>query len=601
MSKKKFDRTAGKKAVVKSLRDLAAEVPRTRKQALVRSALGFSARTAEFPIVGNANITDSGQTPFYSPYLSTDMLEQPRSTSEKRRWYRHYYSRDPFVRQTIDMHVEVPLSRVRLALPEAQDHKYAKEILNFYEAMCRRLNLWEALRDISRDYWLYGMSYPFHEWDPDDKVWNRIVMLDPDHVKAETVPFSNHAQITLIPPPQLKALIKMAETDPLKAELLDTIPEDLREYLAQEAEIPLDTDPETGSFVYRLLRKTDGSSDSGQSILECVMTVLIYRDKLRQAQSQIASRAMTPRRVVSAEGLSMAQLDDLRDQIDQSLAGPDYSIVTNFPVEWNEMGANDRLLNLADEYTETENQLFVGLGITKDILTGQSTYSGSRISLEIINARYMLFREMMQQYVEDFLFRPVALANDFVGLDKDGNKVLLYPKLQFNRMVVRDTQDTFDALFNLYQKGSLPISVILDLLNIDPVDVQNQLEEDLGTVNDARFNDLLGGAYGTAGNWLVENTDMGERMAAYLRLKVKPQPAGDGAGGGGGFGGGGGMDMGMGGAPMGDMGEMPPEGDVPPEGDEGAPPPEGGEGVPGVDLGPPPGGDAGGEAPPAGE
>ena len=472
--------------------------------------------------------------------------------------------------RVIDLHSTIPISKVRLAAPPCEDHMMGQKILAFYESMCKRLKLLQNLLSISHDYWLYGVAYPFAEWNDTEKIWDRIVLFDPDHVVVDTVPFSDEVLVSLVPPPQVKAMIKKAETDERRRELVETIPEEIRNSLNEGIEIPVDTDPETGSFIHRLSRKADPSDEGGVSILERVQTILIYRDKLRQAQTQIASRAMTPRRIVSAVDLSQNQVDDLRDQIDMALMTPDYTIVTNYDVNWQEMGANDRLLQLQGEYEETETLLLTGLGITKDIVTGQASYSGSRISLEIINAEYMLYREIIQEYVEEYLFRPVALANGFVGKDKDGNEILLYPKLQFNRMSIRDTQDTFDNLFTLYQKGSLDIGTILDLFNIDPQDVRQKLEEDMGTVNDSKFNELLSSAYSSVGGALAEKTDLVERIAEYLQLKMKPNPEGGEAMPGGG--GGGGMPPLMGGG--GDMGgQMPPEVDMEnTEGAEGAEP-----------------------------
>lgn len=39
--------------------------------------------------------------------------------------------------------------------------------------------------------------------------------------------------------------------------------------------------------------------------------------------------------------------------------------------------------------------------------------------------------------------------------------------------------EDFDAMFSLYQKGSLPISTILDLFEINASDVRRRLDEDL--------------------------------------------------------------------------------------------------------------------------
>jgi len=259
--------------------------------------------------------------------------------------------------------------------------------------------------------------------------------------------------------------------------------------------------------------------------LAATRNCLYYREKLRQAQTLIASRAMTPKRLIWGEGLSELDVEDLREQVDLALVDPDYSIITNYEVHWEDIGARDRLLDLSTEYEITDKQLFAGLGVTESLLNGEATFSGDRVKLEVLNTRYLLFREMIQEYVEKYLFRPVARRKGFVEQDEWGNEVVLYPRLSFTRLALRDSQDTYDALFNLYQKGSVSVDVILELFNIDPQDTKEKLERDMFTINDSTFNEVLRGIYGEVGRKLVEDTNVSEKIAEYLHLKKNAAPS----------------------------------------------------------------------------
>ena len=97
----------------------------------------------------------------------------------------------------------------------------------------------------------------------------------------------------------------------------------------------------------------------------------------------------------------------------------------------------------------------------------------------------------------------------------------MYPKLQFTRLALRDNTELQDFMFNLYQKGSLPISFILDLLNIDADDALEQLKKDMFTPNDSTFNDFLKNVLTKAGEDAVEKTDVLERLVAAAGLKMK--------------------------------------------------------------------------------
>ncbi len=542
-------------------------------------------RTANsFPVdrIGGGNTAQAGAQQSFSPQMSTDFLELPQSIREKREIYRHFYNTDPIVGQAIDVHTELPLSKVRLAAPKPttapegfkSPEAYGKFILSKFEKMCKRTKLFQRLIMAVRHLWLDGTVAIFAEdsevqipseigydqqiatnsvldedgnaieqqenaWieRPDREAqelayyqkhyrgWDRLLIIPIDQVQITSWSFSDKCRVELIPSDRDRAVIEQARMgDPEAEEMANEIPEEVRAHIEEGRLIPLGTDPDEGSFVYLLMSRNLSGEEIGQSILDRCLRTLYYKEKLRQAQTQIASRAMTPKRVVWAEDISEADVEDLREQVDLSLVDPDYSIVANYEIHWEEMGSKDRLLDLSAEYEITDKQLYSGLGITEALLSGESLYSGDRLKLEIMNTRYLFLREILQEYVEDNLFMPVARRMGFVEKDEWGDEVVLYPRLSFTRLPLRDSQDTFDAMFNLYTKGSLPIDTILELLNLDANDIKAKLEKDMFTVNDAVFNEVTRGIYTNVAEKIVGSTNVAEKIAKYLKLEFTPQP-----------------------------------------------------------------------------
>jgi hypothetical protein len=91
-------------------------------------------------------------------------------------------------------------------------------------------------------------------------------------------------------------------------------------------------------------------------------------------------------------------------------------------------------------------------------------------------------------------------------------------------LAIRDNDHFFDAAFQLYQKGSISIDLILDILNIDPISTKEKIEQDLFTVNDSIFNELMRNIYTQLAVPMVENTDLADKMANYLKLKMNLEP-----------------------------------------------------------------------------
>jgi hypothetical protein len=177
------------------------------------------------------------------------------------------------------------------------------------------------------------------------------------------------------------------------------------------------------------------------------------------------------------------------------------------------------------------------MGVTRELLTGESTYSGSKITVDILNTMFLLTREVLQNYIEKTLFIPICEAHGWYEEDENGIKDYWYPKVGFNRLTIRDNAEVFDSLFQLYQKGSIPVDVIYELFNLNPDEMSARLKEDLFTVKDANFNRVLEQSDIEIGRALVERTDLVQRVAKYLTLSYqKPAEGGGGAGGFGEFG-----------------------------------------------------------------
>ena len=515
-----------------------------------------------FPSTGGSSMGMGGN--FYSPELSTDFLELPQSDDEKRNFYRFFYDYDPFVGQAIDLLTDLPLSKVRLRMPHARNRKLAEAAMRFCEKWGERVGLLQLLGEISHEWNLLGEAFIFCEDtspdmpntveydiireitaegqiveraerypDADERAlkwrkrnyfgWSAIRVLPPEQVQMESFPVTDEKLIELIPDSKTKAVINRAnQGDEHAARVVRSMPRDVVAAIQEGRNIPLNTDPEAGSFVHYMARKKSQYEARGKSILGRCLRTLIFRDKVRQSLTSISSRHMTPMRVISAEDMNAEQTEELREQVDLALQDPDFSIITNFAVTWEEMGADQRLPDWSWVYDHTNQLMYAGLGMTEGLLTGESSYSGDRINLEVINTRFMLMREKLQDLVENSFFRPMCARMGFVEEDEDGNLEVIVPKLSFTRLSMRDNNETFDVLFNLFQKGNLDIETLYDLLNIDPVTVKEKLLRDVGTLNDASFNEVLRGAYTSIGTALGENSDFAVKIAEYLGLKYQP-------------------------------------------------------------------------------
>lgn len=517
---------------------------------------------------GHGTVDGAGGN-FYSPEMSTDFLELPQSLHEQWNYFRFFYRTQPWVAQALDLHTELPLSKVRLGMPKAKNREMALAAMRFCEKWAKRVSLLQRLIEIVHEYNLIGEVFLFaedatarmpqevthessyilddegarEEWvereDADERAskwlkkhykgWTGLTILPPEQVHMQSFNFTREKLMELIPDSKTKDLVGKADSSDNRAKkIVASMDPEVVEAIREGRNVFLNTDPYAGSFVHYLARKRSPYATRGVSLLERCIRTLVYMDKLRQANTSIASRHMTPIRVVWAENMDAQDVEALREQVDMALADPDFSIVANFEINWTEHGSNQRLLELTSEYDLVSRMLYAGLGVTESLLSGESSYSGDRINLEVINTRYMLMRETLQELVEEQLFKPMCATMGFIEVDEDGDEVVIYPKLSFTRLALKDSNDTFDAMLNLYQKGSISVDVILELLNLDPIATRESLENDLWTVNDAVMNEALRSIYGEAGREIVTSSDVVKKIAENLKLQYKKPPEGGG-------------------------------------------------------------------------
>jgi len=255
-------------------------MPLTPKEKAARQQ--YRNKTAMYGGDIGANTTLSGNQAFFSPQLSTDFLELPQSLREKREIYRHFYNTDEMVAQAIDLHTELPLSKVRLAAPKprtfpknfkSQDD-YAKYILTFFERMTKRVKLFQRLITLVHHYWLDGTVIAFAEDSevvvPEDvgydkqvvkkseltddgetrevddaawvekpnredeelkyyqkhyQGWDRLLVFPIDQIKITSFNYTDKVRLELIPSDRDRALIERAsQGDALAEEMVEEIP-----------------------------------------------------------------------------------------------------------------------------------------------------------------------------------------------------------------------------------------------------------------------------------------------------------------------------------------------------------------------------------------
>lgn len=462
----------------------------------------------------------------------------PVTLKEKYEFYRYFARTDPFVKRAVEYHTDLPMSKLMLRMPKMKDEKKRDMILRKYEHMMKRVRLSDKLHSMLYEKNVLGNAFIFCEFDEENKEWGKLVILPPEEIIISRYPMSDQAKVMYqpeilnqimrrysVPVDSYERYVEWLDSlDQSERAVMQNVPYELtKQIIENRGVLVMDTDPfsgdeghKVGSFVYHFSDKRHDYYDLGVSPLECVLNSLIIKEHLKYTQISLSSRNMTPRNKITAPDIGDEALMDLRNEVDLSMQNPDYSIVTNYDFQWEVIGAENRLIDLSREYETIENQMIAGLGVTRELLTGEGMYSGSKISAELMNTRYLIERERIISFIENSLFLPMAEENGFYEIDEWGNKTYFYPRVSFTRLSIRDNAEVFDSLYQLYQKGSLPIDPILELFNLDSDEVHEKLKRDQFTIKDSTYNEMMRGIYSSAADQVLEKSDLVNQIINYM-------------------------------------------------------------------------------------
>jgi len=431
---------------------------------------------------------------FYHPELEPTSLVAPRDPFIINQWCRHFYREDPLISACIDLHTELSLTKFHLVSPDYDSNFISKnkvdKIIEFYQNMVGEIDLFSILLSISHEYWKLGNVFPFAQWNPKTKRFEKIIILNPDDIKIETIPFIDAKQIYWIPTEEVRRVVNNGPADPRTGPLFPILPDQLVEYVRNRKDIPLDTDPLLGSHVTHLSFKRSNYEIYGVPLMHRLFKTLIYKDKLIRAQNQIAMRNMSPKHIVWGDNLDKSQIEDLRTQVENSMQDPDYAIVTNFEVHWEQVEHNNRILQLTSEYDQINNEIYIGMGLSAGLLTGEGHYAGEYINLTIVNEKYARWTEIIQNYVEKSLFYSVAFHNNFYyeipvkKITENGKETIvkekryIYPKVRWDRIHLIDDRDHKAMLTTLYDSGKIDTKTFFELNNINYDEVKERLKKE---------------------------------------------------------------------------------------------------------------------------
>jgi len=429
---------------------------------------------------------------FYHPELTTSAIYLPRSIKEKNRWRRWFFDHDELVGAVLEVHAELPYSKAEFICPD-------RSILQVIQDCVDETKLFSSLPAFDLEYLKMGSVCINMVWSNDKGYWTHLIVLNPDYLEIKYSPYVDQEySIEIIPDEELKRLVHSSkpEDQPLKKKL----PSELLKRVLTGKNISLSTND-----VCFLARRSNPYDIYGTSIIDRLFRLLMYEDKLREAQITIADNFIYPLKVFKLGDPQKGWIPDashmrsLAQMLMQSTFDPNFSLIYHYGLQVEFHTVADKILRLDSEWDKITERKMIALGVSKQFLEGTSTYASANVGLQTQLARYKAKRDMFEEYfIKQKFLRGLAERNEWYQRDKrelvakyrvkrskeENQKRLIIPELVWHKkLVMRDDQAYLSFLNNVYGQGKGPVSAISLLMamgmNLEEELKNKKLEKEL--------------------------------------------------------------------------------------------------------------------------
>ena len=285
--------------------------------------------------------------------------------------------------------------------------------------------------------------------------------------------------------------------------------------------IDVDTDPFSEAGMYAVSLERNGVSDIDNSLLNRVIEPLINIINARRKQRELVGLASKVTRLAKAIGASEAQLEDLDTQLRTAAEQQEGSlVVTNYDVTIEDLSLDGReSLNMQDIIESDTKDVTNSLGMTDSLIGGEDSYGSTFMKIELLVNEYTAFRVILKDFIENKIFKPIAMKKGFITRDQWGKPQVVIPEISFDRLSIARSSEDFQMLLDLARDGKLPWENVYNTLGFNIKEVENMLvTEKTSIINEATTNVMNRTIEGFAES-LEGNKEIADRLRDNLYLK----------------------------------------------------------------------------------
>lgn len=300
-----------------------------------------------------------------------------------------------------------------------------------------------------------------------------IILWNPLELEVEYNQWNGKKTFMYTPPPSMKARL-LTSTKKKDKKFLLTLPKIYFEAIEKEQSIELDA--------YHLGTPELAQDKTGFNIpvVVSVLKDVWYYQTLRRAQESILSEHVVPFRSVfpqpqgQLDPFTMMRMDKwksfISEQIDLWKKDHNHMMISPIPVGSANIGGDAKFLMMTNELRLIEENIISGFGAPLELVKGGVSWSGTSVSLRILENHFLSFRKDLEIMLNTFILPKISKLLDMPAAT-----------VKFSRLRMSDDQQFKTLLLQLVQAGYLSLETLLEEIGF------NAAEEKLRTEKEASW------------------------------------------------------------------------------------------------------------------
>jgi len=147
----------------------------------------------------------------------------------------------------------------------------------------------------------------------------------------------------------------------------------------------------------------------------------------------------------------------IETQVEKWKKDPNHIGIFPIPIGYQELGGNARMLLLTPELKFLEENIINSLGVPLEFIKGGASWTGSSISLRIVENHFLTYRELLMDFLNYFVMNRL---NAFLKIPK--------VKLKFKKFKMNDDTETKQLAIELNTAGKISDYTLLSEMGHDP-------------------------------------------------------------------------------------------------------------------------------------